>query len=189
MLLKEIRKQLEDQGLLHLASYRHNKNLSLEDWLRKFINELNYKKNTLDTDGDVDTPSGKRRSIGDIYRIAKTYYPDISFKELCVNLFAIRTEFNDSFCSSIYKHVFYKKSDGREQNSMDDIDYGSWDKNGIDADIEGNMHNYPKGNCDEFGRTLSDYTKLTLNDTKNANKSNKEEIRSKVIQSRINAHG
>lgn len=148
MLLKEIRKELEDQGLLHLAHYRHNYKLSMEEWIRKFINELNYEKNTLNIDGSINTEAGKRRSLGDIYRVAKTYFPNISFKELVVTLFKIRGEFNDSCCKTIQKHVFYRQNDGMRHNAETDNSYGY------------------NGPYDEFGRTLSDYTKLTLKEKK-----------------------
>ena len=53
---------------------------------------------------------GKRRSLGDIYKICKYYFPEITLKELMkllyVDLIAI-AGFRSSKCSQIRKRVWY----------------------------------------------------------------------------------
>jgi hypothetical protein len=133
-LLKEIRKECEEQGLLHLAHYRHNSSLTIEQWLKKFLNELNYEKDTLNAEEEIDTYAGKRRSLGDIYRIARTYYPKLKLKELASTLYSIRNEFHYSLCNTIKKQVFYSKKDGANRQEFN--------------------------HEDEYGRTLESYTKI-----------------------------
>ena len=145
MLLKEIRKQCEKDGLFHLASYRHNKNLSLQDWLLKFFNELNIERSTLTINSECDTPPGKRRSLGDIYRIARTYYSNLKLKDLIIALYAIRSQINDCWCYTIEKHVFYSTKMGTRRNSRSET-FG-----------DGHVQN---GTIDEYGKTLESYTKL-----------------------------
>ena len=133
-LLKEIRKECEEQGLLHLANYRHNSSLTIEQWLRKFLNELNYEKDTLNANEEIDTSAGRRRSLGDIYRIARTYYPKLKLKELASTLYSIRNEFHYSFCNTIKKQVFYSEKDSANRQEFN--------------------------HEDEYGRTLESYTKI-----------------------------
>lgn len=85
--------------------------LTLEQFLIKFFKEYNNERNTIFVESRAtQTEMGKRRSLGDIYKICKYYFPEITLKELIqllyVDLMAIEG-FRSSKCSQIRKRVWY----------------------------------------------------------------------------------
>jgi len=90
-----------------------NRKEPLEDFLVKFFNKWNEERSTLySTKNEVQTPPGKRRSIGDIYSICKYYYPNCTIREVSDIVYNKLTgkvpNFRSSLCSMIKKRVFYK---------------------------------------------------------------------------------
>lgn len=100
-------KPIRLQGLLK------KRNESPTEFLVKFFTKWNNEKDTLFVENkSVQTDTGRRRSIGDIYRIMQHYYPDITLEEVTRILYQELPEkverFRSSYCSTINKRVFYQ---------------------------------------------------------------------------------
>lgn len=89
---------------------------SLEEFLETFLVKWNREKDTIFVENKkVQTPAGKRRSIGDIYNICKYYYPQYSKEELLdiitnhlYSTFQSKIKgYRSSYCNMIKKRVFY----------------------------------------------------------------------------------
>ena len=61
---------------------------------------------------DIQCHRGARRSQGDLYLIARYYYPELTFKEFREILFDIVSNdyYNTSYCGTINKRVFWRNS-------------------------------------------------------------------------------
>lgn len=101
---------------------------TLEEFLIKFFTNYNIEKATIYVDDKkVQTTSGRRRSVGDIYKICKYYYPNCTFKEVLTLLYKtlavkFKEGFRFSYCNTIHKRVFYYEQ-GRPnyvENSTDE---------------------------------------------------------------------
>lgn len=126
---------------LRIRGLLKKRNETLEEFLIKFFNNYNNNKETLFVETkEVQTPPGKRRSIGDIYAICKYYYPTCTIRDV-VNIVynVLPTEvprFRSSLCSQIKKRVFYQGAED-QQSAM-----------------------YNTSNPDEFGFTIEDWKNL-----------------------------
>lgn len=126
---------------LRIRGLLKKRNETLEEFLIKFFNNYNNNKETLFVETkEVQTPPGKRRSIGDIYAICKYYYPTCTIRDV-VNIVynVLPTEvprFRSSLCSQIKKRVFYQGTED-QQSAM-----------------------YNTSNPDEFGFTIEDWKNL-----------------------------
>lgn len=126
---------------LRIRGLLKKRNETLEEFLIKFFNNYNNNKETLFVETkEVQTPPGKRRSIGDIYAICKYYYPTCTIRDV-VNIVynVLPTEvprFRSSLCSQIKKRVFYQGTED-QQSAM-----------------------YDTGNVDEFGFTVEEWKNL-----------------------------
>lgn len=110
---KEI-KAIRVQGLLK------KRKESLEDFLKNFFTKWNEERDTILVDNkDVDTEAGCRRSLGDVYKIAKYYYPKCTLKEVKDILYTFAENesklkgFRSSYCHSTKKRMFYYSSDAK----------------------------------------------------------------------------
>lgn len=85
--------------------------------------------------GKLQTEHGKRRSLGDIFRICRYYYPQITLEEVFDALYErIRDKkANTSYCNQTHRRMYYNT----------EVDYG------------GNIYN--KDTTDEFGMIWKDY--------------------------------
>lgn len=93
--------------------------LGPERFLIKFFKEYNNSRNTIyvisgeEEEERIQTKVGKRRSLGDIYRICNYYFPTITLKEVIQLLYvtlpaALQGQgFRTSLCSQIHKRVWY----------------------------------------------------------------------------------
>lgn len=115
---------------------------SLEEFIVKFFQKFNEDRNTIYVmSKKVQTDTGRRRSMGDIYMICKYYYPTCTLKEVAAILYRlIGTErgFRSSICSQIHKRVFY---------------FSDSDANQL----------YGKTTPDEYGKTTAFWNPLELN--------------------------
>lgn len=86
---------------------------TVEEFLIKFFKAYNAEKNTIYVDDrTVQTTVGRRRSLGDIYKLCKYYYPNITLKEILVFLYKtlpakLNPGFRTSYCTTIKKRVWY----------------------------------------------------------------------------------
>ena len=82
------------------------------------IEAWNQNRNTIfaDDQGGIQTASGKRRSMGDIYMIMRYYYPDITLKQVAQLLYIdlineLADGLSTSNCNQINKRVWYYDED------------------------------------------------------------------------------
>lgn len=84
-----------------------------KEFLIKFFTDYNNEKNTIYCDTlIVQTATGKRRSLGDIFMIMRYYYPDITLTEVLTLLYNTLPNyfgngFRTSYCNTIKKRVWY----------------------------------------------------------------------------------
>lgn len=100
-----------DEIRLEATLLKSVRKLTLEQFLVKFFKEYNNERNTIFVESRAtQTEMGKRRSLGDIYKICKYYFPEITLKELMqllyVDLMSMEG-FRSSKCSQIRKRVWY----------------------------------------------------------------------------------
>lgn len=140
-LINKSLKETYAKDSLRIRGLLKKRNETLEEFLIKFFNNYNNNKETLFVETkEVQTPPGKRRSIGDIYAICKYYYPTCTIRDV-VNIVynVLPTEvprFRSSLCSQIKKRVFYQGTED-QQSAM-----------------------YNTSNPDEFGFTIEDWKNL-----------------------------
>lgn len=88
---------------------------TLEEFLAKFFSNWNLHRDTLYVDDEsVQTPAGKRRSLGDIFMICSYYYPGCTLQTVLKLLYVTLPEndkldlgFRSSLCRRIEKRVWY----------------------------------------------------------------------------------
>jgi hypothetical protein len=122
-----------DSGILK------NRKESINIFLEKFFTKWNLEKNTIYADTkEIQTVSGRRRSLGDIYSICKYYYPNITLEEIIkilINNINTKSGWRTSYCSQTNMRMYY---------------YTSLKENGY----------IDKGTKDEFGLTYEQYTQI-----------------------------
>lgn len=115
MSLKKLQKTIENNypRAIRLEKTKKERKESLRDFLVKFFTEWNDNKNTVYVDTrEVQTDTGRRRSLGDIYMICKYYYPKITLEEVLRELLIeldnyFESGFRTSYCFNICKRVWY----------------------------------------------------------------------------------
>jgi hypothetical protein len=93
----------------------------------------------------------KRRSSGDIYRIMRYYYPDITFKEVRNLLFDMLNSgtLSTLYCGTISKRVFYSNENLYKYSNLEFMrDYYKKNKHQISESINSS------GEKDEYGKTI-----------------------------------
>lgn len=103
---------LSKYGLYYLEGYVFNEALNLDVFIYHFIITLNNNHYTYKKGDTLVCRSHKRRSLGDIFLICKTYYPDCTIEDVVkVLIYLCETQrVSGSRCSDIHKFVFHKQS-------------------------------------------------------------------------------
>jgi len=118
-----------DKGLLHFAEEVDNSK-RLPAFLLDLVLIYCSLYDTLNSDNNIDTVRGKHRSVEDLFRITKYYYPEVTLLEVMTELTA-HARANSLFalpCSNIKKFTFFPpKSRGygqfyAQRGLRDDID-------------------------------------------------------------------
>ena len=115
-------KILSDPREIRLEKTLRSRKESLKDFLIKFFKDYNENKNTIYVDDkSIQTDTGRRRSLGDIFRICKYYYPECTLKDILILLYReipiiITRGFRTSYCSTIKKRVWYY--DNNDNNTV-----------------------------------------------------------------------
>lgn len=142
MSLNTIQEELNTEPPLRIRGLLRKRTETLEQFLILFFTKWNVEKETIYVNnGHTQTEPGKRRSIGDIYRIVKYYYRKTTLKEVkdvLINLFPESGTANtvdrlrSSKCSMIHKRVYYQgnTSQGSEiANKSSNDEYGyTWEQ-------------------------------------------------------------
>lgn len=86
---------------------------NLKDFLLAFFRTYNAEKTTIYVDDkSVQTTVGRRRSLGDIFKICRYYFPTCTLKEVLTLLYVtlpktLTDGFRSSYCGTINKRVWY----------------------------------------------------------------------------------
>lgn len=100
---------------------------TLEDFLIKFFKTYNREKDTIFVETkEVQTNAGRRRSLGDMYKICKYYFPDTTLRDMLILLYrrlplVLTNGFRTSYCNTIRKRVWYYAPG--EQNTVANADH------------------------------------------------------------------
>jgi hypothetical protein len=120
-----------DELRLEATLLKSIRKLTLRDFLIRFFKEFNNERATIFVESHAtQTEVGKRRSLGDIYRICKYYFPEITLKELMqllyIDLMAVEG-FRSSKCGQIRKRVWYYSNGSSNGllNTGDTDEYGN----------------------------------------------------------------
>lgn len=121
----------------YLSGYNHNcDKYPLNKFIRNFIIRDRHIYNTIDIKTNKDIcDTGRRRSLGDIFLICRSYYPQCTIHEvleILVDLLESRQIYG-CYCNTINKYVFHRDSDVYRRS--DRVEYSSTIsfKNIIDA--------------------------------------------------------
>ena len=103
---------LSKYGLYYLEKYVFDETLNLDVFIYHFITTLNNNHYTYKKDNILVCRSHKRRSLGDIFLICKTYYPDCTIEDVVKVLIDLceTQKIAGSRCSDIHKFVFHRQS-------------------------------------------------------------------------------
>lgn len=133
-----------------------------KEFLWKFLTKWNKEKNTIFVVNHVvDTDTGRRRSIGDIFMILRYYYPEVTLREviqwLYVDWITLGDEnYRSSYCYTIHKRVWYNEEDSGKSsiiNKESSDEYGIVYQKYIDAlndNIKDNYDGVVEDNDDDW---------------------------------------
>lgn len=116
---------------LKLEGYIHQEQ-PLETFITNFLIDYNENYNTVDEDENLQTCSGKLRSLGDITAICNYYYPDVTKEEVKEILLDLGKDLVGHFCHDISKRIYthikvrptYKQQgQGYEDEYGDKVEY------------------------------------------------------------------
>lgn len=135
-LIKLQDKLLQSQLLRLKGFYKtQKKDLSLKEFIIKFFQSFNNEFDTIDKETkEVQTPKGRRRSLGDLFLICRYYYKDCELKKVLqiilidlVNDTSIK--FRTSYCYQMQKRAFYIGSSSGiyNEDQMDEFGYKFYD--------------------------------------------------------------
>lgn len=103
---------LSKNGLYYLKYFTFDKKFDLYQFVHYFIISLNNSYYTYKKEDVLVCRSHKRRSLGDIFLICKTYYPDCTIEDVLKVLITLceKQKIAGSHCSYIHKFVFHRQS-------------------------------------------------------------------------------
>jgi len=120
----------------YLKGYKPYDNLSLEDFIYRFIKVYNDMYCTYEVgDNYYICDTSRRRSAHDIYLICKNYYKDITIDEVLTILVNLRNnnEIKGSYCNTIHRYVYHNTSNHRDDNDQTEYQNGIKFKDLINA--------------------------------------------------------
>lgn len=107
------------------STMRNRGNQTLQGFMKRFFETYNKERETIYVDDesrqcDTNGGSGRRRSIGDLFMIARYYFPNTTLRQLYDILFnqldAELPGFRSSYCTTINKYVFYHAANSRNEH-------------------------------------------------------------------------
>lgn len=122
---------------LYLNGYIHNSSLSLQDFIKKFFDiegsSLNRTFHTYSTVTKLSTCyKGARRSVGDMFLLCRTYYPECTLREVheyMQSLPSLKLGISSNWCSAAQKRVYknYSETVYNDQHyQVGNIDEHGW---------------------------------------------------------------
>ena len=91
---------------LLLEGYKHDEKLSLKEFVEKFLTEFNYHYNTINEEGDYMCGTERHRSLGDIYLICSSYYPEVNREIVKETLLGFGEDLVGHYCPTISRRVY-----------------------------------------------------------------------------------
>jgi hypothetical protein len=134
--------QLNKLPAIRIQGILKKRSETLQLFLVRFFTRWNHENDTIFVDTHkVQTAAGKRRSISDIYKICKYYYPACTLRQVKEMLYGGLTgddipRFRTSYCHTINKRVWYQGSSDQASSV------------------------YDKTTKDEFGMTYKEWVEL-----------------------------
>jgi len=129
---KSLQAIIEKQPDLRLAKFfKRDLPSTVKEFLINFFTKYNAAHATILVSNKTEqTSTGRRRSIGDLFKICQYYYPNVTLGEVAKLLFVglqahFKTGFRYSYCSTVKKRVFYYAAGDTtyEENKIKD-EYG-----------------------------------------------------------------
>lgn len=125
---------------LKLERYNHDATMNLEQFLVNFLRNANIAYNTVYStgtrEGQIQTTHGRRRSLGDIFKICRAYYPECTLADVANILYKKHSTTGSlSFvgtlrCGQINKRVWWNNGQYRlsheEQQDEYNLTRASW---------------------------------------------------------------
>lgn len=107
-------KELEylEKGLLYFGEANIDNTVDIPTFLQELINNYVNHNYTYDINNNITDEKALHRSIEDIFRITKYYYPDITLKELLTELLKLQRDdkIRSLFCNDILKRTYFTKN-------------------------------------------------------------------------------
>ena len=141
-LVAKIEKHLNDEMAkepIRIKGLLKKRKEPLKEFLIKFFSDWNFNKETiLKMTGDIQTTTSRRRSITDLYKICKYYYPKVTLIQVYKTMIEeVREEvpnMRTSFCHTIKRRVFYQGTSTQgagvfDEGTADEFGmlYGEWE--------------------------------------------------------------
>lgn len=105
----------KQEGVLRFDAFINIEGLSLEEFLSNLVVDYARLYNTLDTDDNIQCDYNRNRSLGDIYRITLSYFPEVSLVEVIQALITLVNQEDEVMsmrCGDISKRVYYNRYKG-----------------------------------------------------------------------------
>lgn len=109
--IKEMEDKVKKRHKLVLDGYNHNQKLPLKDFIHSFLGDLNQMHSTIyKTSGNSQCRKGRRRSASDVFLVCKSYYPNVTMKQVMTHLVELVNEakIKTIYCGMINKRVYRK---------------------------------------------------------------------------------
>lgn len=117
---------LESEGVCRFRDYTHDPALSLEQFVQRFFN-LSENLCTERVDGGLETNSNRNRSLVDIFRTCKYYYPDCTLRDVVAGMQKI-DDLVSIYCADVHREVF-RRTSGYVPQYMTHLYYPTTDLN------------------------------------------------------------
>lgn len=130
--LETFEKGLLEEGLLKFKGIKKEnmclQTMSYKGFIETALTAFNPNVSTLYADNNSKQCSkAKRRSAGDIFRITKYYYPQVTLKQVLNSLssLALNKKIRSSMCEMINKRVYYASNQPHvfQENEKDEFNH------------------------------------------------------------------
>lgn len=124
-------KLLKTENLRLAKFFKKNLPDNLKAFLKEFFKNYNNEHPTIYvTSKSEQTSVGRRRSLGDIFKICKYYYPDCNLQDVVTLLFTtlpkeVTNGFRCSYCHTIKKRVWYYDEGSKNYFEDNKDEYGN----------------------------------------------------------------
>lgn len=113
-----------ETGPLFLKGFKHDEKEALPAFLHNFLGVYNQKYDTVFADNTLQTIAQRSRSLGDIFRVCLSYYPDVRLQEVKKALIGLGSGLVGHYCGDIERRVYEAASVQQRwrQQGIDDND-------------------------------------------------------------------